>query len=135
MEIHIQPDLIDDKPDVVVIHAGCNDIPNTSLEPRTIAEGIIKLGKICKNYNTNDIFISSLTCRSRSYLNTRVKSVNGILIDLCKVYKFHYKDNSTWIKLWYAILFSFLSVNILNFLYDAKISASWMHSFLLLFSS
>ena len=94
MEIHIQPDLIDDKPDVVVIHAGCNDIPNTSLEPRTIAEGIIKLGKICKNYNTNDIFISSLTCRSRNYLNTRVKSVNGILKDLCKVYNFHYIDNS-----------------------------------------
>ena len=48
METYVQPIVCDDTPDAIILRIGCNDISNRSMSANDIAEGIIKVGKYCK---------------------------------------------------------------------------------------
>ena len=94
METYILPTLQDNKPDVPIIHAGCNDVRNRKLSPKQIARGIIQLENFCKDYQVNSRFISSLVCRNKVHLNRKIKSMNVILEKLCQSNGFILINNS-----------------------------------------
>ena len=55
-QLTFYPTLTDDASDLAMIHTWCSDI---SMTPKT-AEGIMAIGKLCKQFIVKDIFISSL---------------------------------------------------------------------------
>ena len=94
METYVKPILQDDTPDVVILHIGCNDIPNKNMSANDIAEGIINIGGYCKEHNVNNVTISSLICTSQKSLQHRVNAVNTMLMNRCKTYGLGCIDNS-----------------------------------------
>ena len=94
METYVKPIIQDDTPDVVILHIGCNDISNKNMSANDIAEGIINIGRYCKEHNVNNVTISSLICRSQKHLQHRVNAVNTMLMNRCKNYGLGYIDNS-----------------------------------------
>ena len=57
MKTYVKPIIQDDTPDVVILHIGCNDISNKSMSENDIAEGIINIGRYCKEHNVNNVTI------------------------------------------------------------------------------
>ena len=94
METYVQPIVCDDTPDAIILHIGCNDISNRSMSANDIAEGIIKVGKYCKEHNVNDAAISSLICRSQFHLQQKINAVNTMLKNRCKLFGLGFIDNS-----------------------------------------
>ena len=94
METYVQPIINDNTPDVVILHIGCNDISNKSMSANDIAQGIINIGRYCKEKNVNDVLISSLICRAQPNLQNKVNEVNKILFNTCKLYGLGYINNS-----------------------------------------
>ena len=86
METYVKPIIQDDTPDVVILHIGCNDISNKNMSANDIAEGIINIGRYCKEHNVNNVTISSLICRSQKHFQHRVNAVNTMLMNGCKNY-------------------------------------------------
>ena len=58
-----------------------------------IVEGIINIGRYCKEQNVNDVIISSLICRTQHHLQNKVNAVNTMLMRRCKIYGLGYIDN------------------------------------------
>ena len=62
------PTLADEKPEVVVIHVGCNDLTTKRGEllnqtfVNEVADVIIDMGKVCIQNGVNKVFISSIVC-------------------------------------------------------------------------
>ena len=75
---HILPTLVDDKPDVIVIHVGCNNIYEYA-DPFKIANDIIRIGFQCRNSGVNEVVISSVLMRDDLDLNHITKQVNDLL--------------------------------------------------------
>ena len=94
METYVKAIIQDDTPDVVILHIGCNDISNKNMSANDIAEGIINIGRYCKEHNVNNVTISSLICRSQKHLQHRVNAVNTMLMNRCKNDGLGYIDNS-----------------------------------------
>ena len=67
--------LENDKPDIVIINAGSNDTRNE--KPIVIAENIINIAILCKNYGVNQVFVPGITPR-REY-QTKIDDVNDLL--------------------------------------------------------
>ena len=62
---HVLPSLVDDTPDIAVIHGGCNDLSyekKEALITDDIVNAILEIGKLSQSHGVNDIFISSLIC-------------------------------------------------------------------------
>ena len=59
-----------------------------------IAEWAVKIGRQCKESNVNDVFISSLICRTQKRLNVKVIAVNNILEPVCKLNGLGFFGNS-----------------------------------------
>ena len=93
METYVKPIIQDDTADVVILHIGRNNISKTC-QQIDLAEGIIKIGRYCKEHNVNNVTISSLICRSQKHLQHRVNAVNTMLMNRCKNYSLGYIDNS-----------------------------------------
>ena len=64
------------------------------MSANNIAEGIINIGRYCKEHNVNNITISSLICRSQKHFQHKVNAVNTMLMNRCKNYGLGYNDNS-----------------------------------------
>ena len=75
----ILPPVVNDKPDVVCIHVGTNDILNNA-NHKYIARNTVKIGLNCKNYDVNIIAISSILVKSYN-LNVLIRHVNNMLRD------------------------------------------------------
>ena len=94
---YIIPTLIDDTPDVIIIHGGCNDILSRGkaeeLLPNEIALGLISIANLCREKGVNEVFISSIICRKSRNLNDKVCMANEILKRLCEEHKFIFIDN------------------------------------------
>ena len=58
------------------------------------AEGIINIGRYCKEHNVNNVTISSLIYRSQKHLQHKVNAVNTMLMNRCRNYVLSYVDNS-----------------------------------------
>ena len=83
METYVKPIILDNTPDVVNLHIGCNDVSNKNMSANDIVE-----------YNVNNVTISSLICRSQKHFQHRVNAVNTMLMNRCKNFGLGYIDNS-----------------------------------------
>ena len=95
---HVLPNLVDDTPDIPVIHGGCSDFgyKNTeALSAGDIVNAIPEIGKLCQSHGVIDIFISSLTCRKNNFQNSKVHTINNLLRSACDLLRFHFIDNSS----------------------------------------
>ena len=77
-------------PDLIVIHAGTNDLRSST--PEEVTERLINLATSMKT-SENQIVISSLINRA-DHLNAKVTQVNYMLAYKCQVFKIGYLDNS-----------------------------------------
>ena len=86
------PSLVDDKPDVVIIHVGTNGILcNASYED--IALNIIKIGSNCKSCGVNDVFILSVLVKKNPTLNAVIRRLKNMFGDFCVINEFGFICN------------------------------------------
>ena len=95
MEHYIIPNLEQNKPDVVVIHVGSNNISYNKLnvDPSVLAEKIINIGNNCIKYGVEDVVISSIFVKESVELSAYIRKVNDELRDLCYKHKLHFVSN------------------------------------------
>ena len=95
---HVLPRLVDDTPDVAVIHGGCNDLGYKNKEVLSADDkvyAILEIGKLCQSHGVNDIFLSSLICRKNNFQNNKVHTINNLLRSACDSLGFHFIDDSS----------------------------------------
>ena len=95
---HVLPSLVDDTPDIAVIHGGCNDLGHKNKEALStddIVNAVLEIGKLCQSHRVNDIFISSLICRKNNFQNNKANTINNLLRSACDSLGFHFIDNSS----------------------------------------
>ena len=104
LEHFIIPTLHEDRPDVVVIHIGSNDVTfnNKNINIEDIAKRIIDIGKKCKEFGVEDVIISSIFIKKNIELSKIIQKINEILQQMCSVNNFHFvnNDNVTRKFLW-----------------------------------
>ena len=84
LKYYIVPSLIDESPDRIILHGGCNDVNNKNSTLEKIANEIADMAILCRDYGVNDIFISAMTCRRGKFLNRKVKCINFLLKLICE---------------------------------------------------
>ena len=87
------PSLVDETPNRVVLHGGCNDGSNRNASPEQIANDIKDLAGMCRGYGVNEIFVSNLICGKNNYLKEKVTRINFLLNLICKEKGFAFIDN------------------------------------------
>ena len=93
LKYYIKPTLLEDMPDIVVIHIGTNNLtkkPNQS--DAEIVEEIIEMVNDCHTQGVNEIYISSITYR-HSHLS-RINSINRLLSEKSFQHDYQFIDNS-----------------------------------------
>ena len=102
LHYHALPTLLEEKPDIVIIHGGINDILSTR-ENKTpdneIAQEILKMGIDCMKHGTEKVFISSITFCKRVDPD-RINRVNEMLRNECSKNGFTFIDNNDINKAW-----------------------------------
>jgi len=93
LNYYVTPTLIDETPDTLILHAGCNDINNKNMATDTIASEIIRLANVCRQNGVKEVAVSSLIVRKNYYLNRKVKEVNDLLFEKCKDAGLSYINN------------------------------------------
>ena len=87
-----------DKPDVVVVHGGCNNISPRQNQENLVeldtAKEIITIGSYCQDKGVNEIIISRLICGKGQYHNSTILKVKDYLQKFCFENRFHFIDNS-----------------------------------------
>ena len=84
---------MDETPNRVILHGGCNDVSNRNISLEEIASDIKDLAEMCRRYGENEIFVSYLICRKNSYLNEKVPRINFLLNLIYKEKGFVFIDN------------------------------------------
>ena len=96
MKHYVLPTLVDEKPQVVLLQCGGNDLPTSRKNPTPvvdIANHIIDTAKICENYGADSVLISSIITRKQGYMERRRTELNRVLKEMCYDYGFIYVDN------------------------------------------
>ena len=81
LHYHALPTLLEEKPDIVIIHGGINDILSTrenKMPDNEIAQEILKIGMDCIKHGAENVFISSITFCERIDPD-RINRVNEVL--------------------------------------------------------
>ena len=98
LEHYIKPSLKNNRPDAVVIHLGLNDVDFRNIRSVTavkdIAENIIKIPLLCKEYGVSEVVVSSILPKRNIKLSKLIRQVNDILYDLCKMNNIYFLSNS-----------------------------------------
>ena len=89
---YIIPTLVDDKPDVILLHVGTNDILSNASDTE-LANNIINIGLNCKNHCVSKVFISSILVKKNPELNPVIRRVNDKLRELCEINGFIFINN------------------------------------------
>ena len=63
------PTLVDDKPDVVLLHVGSNDMFSNDNNTK-LANNIINIGLNCKNHSVSKVLISSTLVKKKSEIKS-----------------------------------------------------------------
>ena len=90
------PTLQDEKPEVVIIHVGINDLlsNNVNITPeKQIADEIISIGNTCVKNGVEKVLISSLIFCQRVEWE-RIERINKLLKEKCEVSGFIYIENN-----------------------------------------
>ena len=67
LKYYVVPSLIDEPPQRIILHGGCNDVNNKNSTPGKIANEIACREILCRDYGVNDIFISAMKCRRGNF--------------------------------------------------------------------
>ena len=84
---YIIPTLVDDKPDVVLLHVGTNDILSNANDAE-LANNIIIIGLNCKSHDVSKVFMSSILVKKNPKLNPVIRRANDQLRELCEINRF-----------------------------------------------
>ena len=93
MKRYVIRSLKEQKPDIIVIHAGGNDINyknNGNVNVNELADNIINLAVICRDFGVPDIAISEVLPRKSIVVTAIIRKVNDRVRELCKNNKFHF---------------------------------------------
>ena len=93
---YVLPTLLEESPEIAVIHLGGNDLPTTksnSTPVENIAKTIIEIGTLCYNYNVKRILICGIITRKGGYMEKRRAELNNLLKNMCIVQGFKFIDN------------------------------------------
>ena len=94
---YVEPALDNEKPDMVIIHTGTNDMYNRR-SPKSIpdiANGIIKIGKKCRERGVKNIFISGIVFRRPKAASKKVFEINNLVRALCGKENFYFIHNNS----------------------------------------
>ena len=83
---YIIPTLIEETPDIVILHVGCNDLSpknNIQVNVDEIANEIINTGKTCCQHGVEKVFISSIICSNNNRKQIFINKLNDILEEKC----------------------------------------------------
>ena len=75
LDHYIIPNLLDVKPDVVLLHIGTNYILSNANDTK-LANNIINTGLNCKNHGVSKVFISSILVKKNPKLNPVIRRAN-----------------------------------------------------------
>ena len=93
----MKPSLNNNWPDAVVIHIGSNDIDFRKIKNETavkdIAENIIKIASLCKEYGVSAVVVSSILPKRNIKLSRLIRQMNDIFYDLCKMNNTYFLSN------------------------------------------
>ena len=97
---YITPHLEFDKPDIVVIHIGSNNVSynNLNANPAVFAQNIIEIGNKCVNYGVQEVVISSIFVKESIKLGAFIRKINDELRELCLEKNFHFISNDNIIR-------------------------------------
>ena len=134
---YILPTLVDESPDIVIIHIGSNDITDRiNTDPNKLAEGIINIGKKCKQFGVKEVVISSILVKSTISLTNIIRQLNRLLNEMCILNGFHYicNDNITPDFLWRDGIHlkdngtNILAGNMVDYLNSALLCSSYINN-------
>ena len=106
----ITPTLVEDRPDIVIIHIGSNDIKHNTvdqIEVKDIVKSIINIGKKCLSYGVKEV-ISSIFIKKQFKLTRIIRQVNDLIrvsakeitsnspVTTSLLEKFYGEMNCTW---------------------------------------
>ena len=94
---YVVPRMSKDKPSIVIIQAGGNDLPDNRRDPNSmvnVANSIIEAGLTCRKLGATNVLIGGVTIRRTTFLQERCKELNGILKNLCLISNFKFINNS-----------------------------------------
>ena len=94
LKYYIVPSQIDETPNRIILHEGCNDFNNKNSTPEKTANEIADMAILCRDYGVNDIFISVMITRRGKFLGRKVKRVNFLLKLTCEENGYFFIDNS-----------------------------------------
>ena len=92
LDHYIIPNLVDNKPDVVLLHVSTNDILSNANNIE-LANNIINMALNCKNHGVSKVFISSMLVKKNPKLHPVIRSVNNQLHELCEINGFLFLNN------------------------------------------
>ena len=94
LDHHTMPILREQYYDAAGIHAGINDLPNSSSKKSVdeICDDIVKIALRCRSHNIATIFIFSIAYSTKVNLQL-ICNLNGLLHNACTRYGFHFVDN------------------------------------------
>ena len=78
----ITPTLVEDRPDIAIIHIGSNDITHKTvgqIDVKDIVNRIINIGKRCLSYGVKEVIISSIFIKKQLKLTRIIRQVNDLL--------------------------------------------------------
>ena len=90
--ITIIPTLVDNKPVVVLMHVGTNDMLSNANNTELV-NNITNIGLNCKNHRVSKVFISSILIKENLKLNPIIRRVNDQLRKLCEINGFLFINN------------------------------------------
>ena len=92
----INSTLVEDRPDIVRIHIGSNDITDNTVDQidvKDIANRIVNIGKKCLSYGVKEVIILSIFIKNQFKLTRIIRQVNDLLRDECKRNNFKFVSN------------------------------------------
>ena len=73
LKYYVVPFLIDEFPDRIILHGGCNDINKINSPPEKIANKIRDMAILYRGYGVNNILTAAMICRSKFSNEVKVK--------------------------------------------------------------
>ena len=92
----ITPTLAEDRPDIVIIHVGCNDIIHENIDQinaADVSKRLIEIGEKCKSYGVKEVIFSSILLKRQMKLTKIIRQVNDCLRDDCEKFGFLFVSN------------------------------------------
>ena len=91
MNYYVHATLSEDKPDIIIIHAGTNNLTKKEQTIQETTKEIIDIAKTCRRAGVQSVYISSLTCRP-AYQN-EIREINELLKHYANIHEYMFIDN------------------------------------------